>query len=338
MGFFFKVKHPEVFQGNFKKKQYFEGWYFKLVDSSAKLIYAFIIGISLDRKGGTSHSSIQFFNASEHKAFYFKFPVDQFHASEKALETRVGDSVFSTEKMILNIHQDNQSIQGEIAFSNPFPLPKRGVGYNIMGPASYVPFLPSRYGIVSLNHGLYGAIEINSVAHVFTGGKGYIDKNWGYSFPSAYIWMQCNHFPQDSVSIIASIAQVPLLGINITAFFTVLLLEGKVYRFTNYHLDSLKIFELEEMRLKIAVSNKTYELEIEGIKTPGMALASPSKGSMKSTISESLTSTLNIRLCQKSKGGNSPIYEGAGFPAGLEIQATPQTLSRSMHREAGETR
>ncbi len=78
MGHAFKVEHPEVFQGDFRRKHYFEGWYFKLVDAPAKAICAFIVGISLDRKGNTSHSFIQFFNASEHEAFYFMFPVDQF--------------------------------------------------------------------------------------------------------------------------------------------------------------------------------------------------------------------------------------------------------------------
>ena len=29
-----KIWHPEIFQGSLRKKRYFEGWYFKLVDAT----------------------------------------------------------------------------------------------------------------------------------------------------------------------------------------------------------------------------------------------------------------------------------------------------------------
>lgn len=38
---------PEIFQGRGKKKDYFEGWYFKLIDKIEKTAYSIIPGISL---------------------------------------------------------------------------------------------------------------------------------------------------------------------------------------------------------------------------------------------------------------------------------------------------
>ena len=38
-----KVWQPEIFQGNLNKKNYFEGWYFKIVDASEKHAFAIII-------------------------------------------------------------------------------------------------------------------------------------------------------------------------------------------------------------------------------------------------------------------------------------------------------
>ncbi|MEZ4893124.1 MAG: tocopherol cyclase family protein [Saprospiraceae bacterium] len=45
-------------------------------------------------------------------------------------------------------------------------------------------------------HGPYHLrfLTINGEELDFTGGKGYMEKDWGRSFPSAYFWMQTNHF------------------------------------------------------------------------------------------------------------------------------------------------
>ena len=43
----FRIYKPEVFQGNLKRKKYFEGWYFKHVSKDLKNVWSFIPGISL---------------------------------------------------------------------------------------------------------------------------------------------------------------------------------------------------------------------------------------------------------------------------------------------------
>jgi len=43
------VYKPEIFQGNLKNKNYFEGWYFKHVSSDLKHVWSFIPGISLTK-------------------------------------------------------------------------------------------------------------------------------------------------------------------------------------------------------------------------------------------------------------------------------------------------
>ena len=50
MAYFKKILHPELFQGNHKKNNYFEGWYYKLVSFDQKTSIAFIPGISINKK------------------------------------------------------------------------------------------------------------------------------------------------------------------------------------------------------------------------------------------------------------------------------------------------
>ena len=50
--------NPEQFQGWGKTKNYFEGWYFKVVNADATKAFAFIPGIAMDA-AGNKHSFIQ---------------------------------------------------------------------------------------------------------------------------------------------------------------------------------------------------------------------------------------------------------------------------------------
>jgi hypothetical protein len=321
MGHLFKIKHPEIFQGRLTNKHYFEGWYFKLVDASSQTLYAFIIGISLDKKTNTSHAFVQFFNVAELKMYYLKYDVSEFHASDDKLEIQIGPNLFTLDKIHVDIDRDGQNIQGDLTFTNIIRYPNPSIGYGIMGPASYIPHLECRHGLISLSHAIHGTLSVNGESHDFEGGKGYLEKDWGTSFPYAYSWMQVNHFNKEGISLVGSIAKVPLFGLKADAFFVVLLYDGKVYRFSNYDFSKMQIYELEDNYIHYSVSNNKFEIDIKGTKTNGIDLISPSQGSMQSTISESLTSKLDIAFYSKKGNQKTVIYEGTGDPAGLEIQA-----------------
>ena len=59
--------HPERFQGWGKKRSYFEGWYYKLIDRSAAHALALIPGIAWDQDG-KGHAFIQILDGSGKKA------------------------------------------------------------------------------------------------------------------------------------------------------------------------------------------------------------------------------------------------------------------------------
>ena len=67
-----RIFKPEIFQGKYKKKNYFEGWYYKIVDKSGQHSLALIPGIALDKEG-VGHSFIQVIDSIEYKTEYFKF-------------------------------------------------------------------------------------------------------------------------------------------------------------------------------------------------------------------------------------------------------------------------
>ena len=81
-----------------------------------------------------------------------------------------------------------------------------------MGPFAYFPFMECFHGVLSMKHRVSGSIVVNSKELIFNNGIGYIEKDWGRSFPKRYLWLQCNDFSTEETSIMVSIADIPFLG------------------------------------------------------------------------------------------------------------------------------
>ena len=54
----------------------------------------------------------------------------------------------------------------------------------VMGPFSFVPFMECYHGVVNIDHKISGSLMINNEEIDFTDGYGYIEKDWGKSFPN----------------------------------------------------------------------------------------------------------------------------------------------------------
>ena len=88
----FNIYKPEVFQGNLKKKNYFEGWYYKHVSADLRHTFSFIPGISLTE--GDSHVFIQVINGSTGYSTYIKYALDEFSWKKIKVEAVENEASF----------------------------------------------------------------------------------------------------------------------------------------------------------------------------------------------------------------------------------------------------
>ena len=91
-----KIWNPGVFQGRGKKKDYFEGWYFKSVSKDENTAFAIIPGVSITRDHSKSHAFIMIMDARHQQLYYFKYPLREFWASKDKFDIRIGNNCFST--------------------------------------------------------------------------------------------------------------------------------------------------------------------------------------------------------------------------------------------------
>lgn len=194
----------------------------------------------------------------------------------------------------------------------------------IMGPFSFVPRMECYHGIVSMDHTLEGTLEVDGELVDFSGGRGYIEKDWGKSFPSAYTWMQSNHFTENGISVKASVAKIPWLGSSFVGFIAGIWLKDKLIQFTTYNFTRLKKCEFSDNNVSIEMENRRYKLSIVATRTEGTLLAAPIGGFMDKRIEETMDSQIHVTLIEKKSG--TILLDDIGRSAGLEVAGEIETL------------
>ena len=308
-----KLFKPQVFQGRTDYTNYFEGWYFKQVSSDLQQVYSFIPGISLNPEN--SHAFIQVINGINGESHYIPFPPDQFYWAKDKLEIKIGNSVFTRDEIRLNIDAKGIRVKGNVQFSGHVDYPRSLFSPGIMGWYSFVPFMECKHDVVSVNHLLSGSLQVNDEEYDFTGGKGYIEKDWGRSFPKAWLWLHCNSFANPETSLMVSIADIPWLGSYFLGLIGFLYVNGEFFRFNTY--GNAKINELSNSgdRVTVRLQNKKHLLELSIRKNTSGILKAPVNGEMSRHIKESIDSEVEVKLLDKK---HNILFEDHGRRAGLE--------------------
>ena len=309
---------PNRYHGWGRRRNYFEGWYFKIVDPTERYAFAIIPGISMDQDGNR-HAFIQVLDGKQCTAAYHNFPAEAFLPASTHFEVQLGPNRFSDGKMELELSE----LRGKLHLKHISPWPRMLGAPGIMGWYSFVPFMECYHGVVSLNHRLEGRLQVYGKEVDFTGGKGYIEKDWGQSFPSSWIWAQCNHFGEGSnISLMASVANIPWIGNHFIGFIVGFSLGKRLYRFATYTGASMRA-TLGDNEVFLAFRDKKHRLEIVAHKKGGTGqLVSPLSGNMVGKVNESLQATLEVKLF---KGGQL-LYSGEGRHAGLEVAGPAEEL------------
>lgn len=308
----YRIYHPEIFQGSLSERNYFEGWYFKHVSSDTSEAIAVITGVSLS---DDPHAFIQFIDGSTGKTSYFRYSLNDFTFSAKKLEVSVDKSFFSENEINLDLENSDYRITGKISYTGISRIPGKILRPGIMGWYSFVPNMECNHGVVSASHSLEGRIEVNGLESDFTGGKGYIEKDWGTSFPESWIWMQCNNFVRSDISVMISVAKIPWMGSWFMGFISFINIAGKLIILATYTGAKIsRIRKLDETHTEVVIRKGSLTLTAVIEKKGAGTLRAPVKGLMESIIKESLNSEVMVEL----KDGKETLFSGKGIRAGYE--------------------
>jgi hypothetical protein len=310
----FRIFNTFAFQGNLKNKHYFEGWYYKHISENQDNALSFIPGISLNPRD--SHSFIQIIDGLKGTSQYIRYTLEDFKFDFRNNNLKVGKSIFSENHITLNINSEEITVHGEIRYDKRIKYPQTLLSPGIMGWYSYIPFMECKHGIISVDHNLTGSLSVNDTLINFNNGKGYIEKDWGTSFPEAWIWIQSNNFSTANTSFTFSVAKIPWLGKFFMGFISFLYHSNRFYLFSTYNGSIITDVKKGDENIEIRVENKKYKLHISTRRKTSSELAAPSMGEMTRKIKESINSDVTVKLLNSN---GKTIFENTGYSAGLEI-------------------
>lgn len=227
------MKKPILFQGNMKKDRYFEGWYFKQVCEKHQQTISFIPGISLIK--GDEHAFVQVIIAPKIETHYFRFDIKEFSTQDEPFSVRIANNIFKEDGISIDLHDENLTIIGTLNYGEFKKIDSSLYSPTIMGPFTYIPNMECNHGVISMDHSVNGQLDINEQSWLFDNDRGYIEKDWGTSFPKRYLWVQANHFNEPSVCFMASVAKIPFLGFSFNGVIANLIINEKEHRFATYN-------------------------------------------------------------------------------------------------------
>ena len=309
---------PAAYHGHGKRPPFFEGWYYKIVDALGEHSFAIIPGVFLSDDPEQNHAFVQILDGATGRSTYHRYPGEEFWAAEGELDLHIGPNHFTAEHLSLRIESPELEIGGELRFSGlrPWPVTLRSPG--IMGWYAWVPFMETYHGVVSLDHRIDGALRVNGRSVDLTGGRGYIEKDWGKSFPAAWIWFQTNHFGSLDTSLTASVAIIPWLRGSFPGFIVGLWHENVLHRFATYTGAHIEKLDITDDAVAWVILSQSQRLEMRAIRAEGGLIQAPTTVDMGRRIGETLSARVETVLYALEGGRPRRIFQGTGRHAGLE--------------------
>jgi len=318
------IYHPAWYHGQRKGRGYFEGWYFKNVSAEMRHRFAIIPGVFKDDDPEIAHCFVQVLDGSNGHSTYHRYPIEQFRATDGAFEVWVGPNYFSLSHITLDIDDQQRQISGTLHYRDLKPWPVLPLSPGAMGPFAFIPIMEGFHGVLSFGHSIEGVLSVDGQHHDFTGGRGYIEKDWGRQFPLGYIWLQTNHFDSPDTCLTGAVAITKFGRIAFRGFIIGFWHDGVLYRFTTYSGAKIRSLTLTDTHVHYVLEGKTgrgdkrgrYRLEVDAERANGAMLKAPYDGNMRERVAEALTANAHVRLYNQD---GRVIFDEVGHCAGLEV-------------------
>ncbi len=310
--FIYMARHPEIFRGERKHRNFFEGWYYNVKTRDGKP-FVVIPGISKD-EDGNGHAFVQIIDDGVSRNVIY--PMSAVSFRDKPFLIKIDKNEFSLFSMKIDIKHEDIRYQGELYFKNAITLKKSRYAPSIMGPFAYCAYMQCNHGILCITADAKGCIDTGKKEMDFEDGSIYIEKDWGSSFPKKYVWVQCNCFEEKKTSLSLSIADVPFLGFSFRGVIAVLRRGKRQNIFATYHFASVKKLEITKEGADIELKQGKLTLKVKVQAANALQLLAPNMGKMSEYVFESVDSKVNVKLLYK----NNLLHESKGESAGYEYR------------------
>lgn len=287
-----------LFRHRGNPKGFFEGWYYRQVSGDGKTSLSLIPKYSRSKED--PHAFLQYI-LDDHRGIrtgYIRYLYEALVCEEEPFSLSIGENRFHGGGFTVDLRDGDLGILGEVVFGPLSPIGRSLYAPGIMGPFSYLPFMECNHAVISMDHSIQGTLSLLGETVTFDGGQGYLEKDWGISFPDRYVWVQANRFT-DGSTFFVSVASIPLGPLSFEGFIGVFFHKGVEHRFASYlPLTSCRV-RLEEKQVVLSLKKRDLSLEVRIRLAEGGSLRSPRIGRMDEVIKEAPATSLEMLVRKK---------------------------------------
>ncbi|CAF4378718.1 unnamed protein product [Rotaria sp. Silwood2] len=303
--------------------------------------------------------------AYDNTSHYFRFSFENFSSASSSNEFGVmidrdgKQNIFSSQTVIVDVEPKDEDDATErlklnLTLTSHVPLPDLSwIAPGTMGPLSWIPILQCYHHVLSMRHDIHGSIKIGDYEQTNISGVGYTEKDWGSSFPSAWIWGQTNQWMNaTSASLFFSFASVPwYFELELPGFLIVFEYNHQFYRFNTYLLSIIHDFSVNNSKKHISFTVYDILFQYKLVVTidltdanDALLLYGPRHGRMEKFVKEFLSDSIlfdvqlsqliytntNDRLIQKSYI-ESIVFEARAQHVAFEMNGDIHNLIEKCH-------
>ena len=300
---------PTQLQGNLDKVNYFEGWFQKIYSQELKVTFIIIYGFATEN----TDDEIGFIqiHIPEQPIIHLKFNKADVYLDKFKHHIQFGSQLISNEKIYIK----TECLQIDLSITTDAA---NKVKFHTMGNYYLIPGIPCYHCVMIKNSSVKGVIIYNEKVYPLSSAFGYLEKNWGHSFPKKYLWLHAKDPTNPSNQLLFSQADILWSNRLYKKHFGFLEVNGMSTDFRKIKRNKI-IVHLSSTGICITLDDFIIEVEIPSkFKTP-ILFESPSKGMMNDRISHfsdvrcSLKSKNNKGIIHSKMIGNveNSLYKGA---------------------------
>lgn len=283
---------PASLQGNLHKKNYFEGWFQKIYAPEHQLsfiiIYGFANGHHSDEKG-----FIQL-HIPHHEHLLLKFPEKEVVCATNQHRISFRKNVLSTKTIC--IETDEVKINLSISQRQTNTTFK-----NTMGTYYLIPNLPCYHAVVDQSHQISGEIHCSGATYSINNARGYLEKNWGKSFPEKYIWLHAFDPENSDTQLLFSQAEIQWMGKTYTKHIGYITFDGIHVDLLQLKNCQIRVQPISETVQRIFISSPTLNMDIAVALGSAVLFKAPKKGLLHRSIAHYNDVAIHVRLLNRSQ-------------------------------------
>ena len=166
-----------------------------------------------------------------------------------------------------------------------------------MGPLSFIPKVECKHDVITIQSQVNGYLKYKDRTIEYENSCGYIEKNWGLSFPKKYIWLHANQFNNPQLSLQFAIARPKWLLFRPQVYIGYIK-NSKLIHFGSHRLSFARV-KTNGNQVVIKLQKLSYKVTIQVTNETPIDLIGPKEGKLQNKISEYLNSKIELIVHKK---------------------------------------